>query len=221
MPFEHPWRQYLGGDFFYGFSGARARLITQLTNGRTTMDFAKAGTVAWLDQLLTATATADVPTLNRDFAKFCRSNTKYNEVVNGISDTEVAATDDDVANNRRWRRKSKAGIEFLVKHHHNIHFAVDAGMDWTAVISKPLAYTETATPFGAKPEFKASDEFKMRIITYAEIRFIYRNRTNDDFAKRIQFWYQGSANGMFSPGPTPWTKDATTWANYLPSAEDA
>lgn len=221
MPFKEPWRQYVSGDFFYGFSGARAKLITQLTNGRTTMDFAKSNTVAWLDQLLTGTALQSVPTLNNDFASFCRGNAKYKEVVKPDAAIEVPASDDDIENNRRWRRKSKAGIEFLTKHQHNIHFAIDNAIDWNAVISKPDAAEKTDVPF--KPQgdglyqYKAGD-IKMRIITYAEIRFIYRNRTDADFQKRIQFWY--SDGTKFSAGAPPWDRDSGTWSKYIPASSD-
>lgn len=223
MPFSDPWRTYCAGDFFYGFSGSRGRLIQQLTQ-RTCMDFASKNTVAWLDQLLTGTAVNDCHYLNKDFSEFCRTREKYHGVVRSDADLEVPAADDDVANNRRWRKKSKAGIEFLVKHNHFIHFAIDHGMDWNAVISKPgVAAEEAVFPFARSTvyQYKVDDDIKYRVITYAEIRFIFRNRSDQDFMKRIQFWYQnsGAADSGFSPGVPPWEKEPEIWANYTPSGD--
>lgn len=220
MPFKAPWRQYVAGDFFYGFSGARAKLIAQLTNGKTTMDFAKGKEVAWLDQLLTATAVSSEPDINKKFATFCRGNDKYKTVVNAGDDLEVPATDDDVANNARWRRKSKAGLDFLTMSKKFIHFAIDHGMKPDDVTKKVGAAELTDVPFATagqgKMQFKISNDDKMRIITYAELRFIYRDRTNKDFQTYIQFWYQDSS-GKFAADAPPWDLNPAVWANYKPS----
>lgn len=225
MPFNKPWRTYCAGDFFYGFSGARARLIIQLT--RRKMDqFNKKNTVAWLDQLLTGTAIHDTQCLNHDFAEYCRKNIKYKCVVMANEDKEVPAEQgQDSDNNKRWRRKSKAGIEFLVKHHHFIHFAIDFKMDWNDVIAKPTTKAVPANlPFDNKEtlQYKVVDpDMKYRVITYAEIRFIYRNRKNLDFIKRIQFWYQDNSgvNSSFTPDVPPWDKYPEIWSKYIPQSE--
>ncbi|WP_444931646.1 hypothetical protein ACJJIF_07720 [Microbulbifer sp. SSSA002] len=222
MPFSKPWRIYCSGDFFYGFSGSRARLIQQLTQKKM-RDLADKGTIAWLDQLLTGTAVDKCHFLNEDFSNFCRSKEKYKCVVQDNVNLEPPRTNDQTTDNKIWRRKSKAGIEFLVKHNHFIHFAIDYDIDWNAVISKPgIPAEEAKFPFKREPvyQFKA-DELKYRVITYAEIRFIFRNRNDKDFMKRIQFWYQDSSanNSAFSPEAPPWERYPEIWKNYKPKSE--
>ncbi|WP_020411230.1 hypothetical protein ACJJIG_18080 [Microbulbifer sp. SSSA007] len=225
MPFSEPWRRYCSGDFFYGFSGSRARLIQQLTQ-RTMQDFASNNTVAWLDQLLTGTAVHDCHYLNEDFNNFCRSKEKYKCVVSDDSSIEPPQTGEESVDNKRFRRKSKAGIEFLVKHHHFIHFAIDYDMDWNAVITKPgqgEGMVEAKFPFERKTmyQYDFGEGLKNRVITYAEIRFIFRNRNDADFMKRIQFWYRDTANpdSAFSPEAPPWERYPDIWQNYKPKSE--
>lgn len=220
MGLEAPFINYKAGDFFYGFSGARAKLIKQLS-GKTTQELSDANVIAWLDQLLTQQAAKAVPQLNKEFAEYLRTHKKWHVVPEEDKDIERKAADpnDPCDSNNLWRKKSKAGLEFLAKNGHDVHFAIDEGFNSQDCISKPMNYTETKVPWGAtKPEFKASlpsgVTVKLRIITYAEIRFVYRNRNDDDFKKHIQFWYMNGDVG--TPKAAPWVTDKAIWDTYVP-----
>jgi len=213
--FSAPFRNYVPGDFFYGFSGCRAKLIKQLC-GKSTQELASAGAVAWLDQLLTAQAAKACPLLNADFADYLRNHSKWKVVPEEDRDIERKAADPDDPEdcNNLWRKKSKAGLEFLVKKNHFINFAIDEKFSSADCIAKPMNYEEVAVPWGeTRPEYCVGKQ-KLRIITYAEIRFVYRNKDDADFAKRIQFWYQ--SGDTFAPGAPPWVRDAAVWEKYQP-----
>ena len=200
--------------------------------GRSANDFEKTNTVAWLDQFFNPTGLKGAPKLNSDFAAFCRAHPKWKDAVKQGEDTEGVPNDvDDIcAFNNIWRRKSKAGIEFLATQGNTIHFAIDASFDSKEAVKKPDGPIGVADdvfmPWGAKAETNGITPFKValpgggavkyRVITYAELRFVFRNRMNPAIANNVQFWWQ-AATGTFFPGPPPWEHSSphvAAWVSY-------
>ncbi|MBW4419905.1 MAG: hypothetical protein KME13_11850 [Myxacorys californica WJT36-NPBG1] len=214
MPFTPPFRNYVSGDWFYGLSGGRGKLVEQLT-GRTAANLANVNTPVFIDQLLIDFGKNNVPTINKDFAAYLRESDKTQEIVQ--PDDLGASSSDDVVANLIWRRKSKAALQFLVKHNHFVHFALDVELvgHMNDVVTKPEVVNFS---FGPKYNFKLEDGFKLRIITFAELRFAYRNRGDADFQKRIQFWW-GNGQHTFTQGPPPWEVQPDLWAQYKPESE--
>ena len=239
MPFSEPWRRYVPGDFFYGFSGARGKLVNKLTGKQQSHKMAvpiEGSTrvrLLYLDHLITASGAAIAPSLNSDFCTFCRNDARFKGVVKPNADEQVEIDEKKLwHDNKIWRRKSKAGIEFLVKHHHFIHFAIDKDMIWEQVATAPgVKAKQIETHFKKKitvmdngNDTQVVDEsslLKSVVITYSELRFIYENRTDSDFQKRIQFWYQldNSAHSSFEADVPPWEKFPDPWAKYVPESD--
>jgi hypothetical protein len=78
------------------------------------------------------------------------------------------AGDDENGENKR---RSKVGLSLLMHHYRPVHFALDL-LDMDQVTAKSYP-GETATK---------------RIITNAELRFVFRHRDNEKVKSCIQFW---------------------------------
>lgn len=236
MPFSSPFRDFVSGDFFFGFSGSRGRLVHQLA-GQSADDLRQHGTVAFIDQLLTPWGREQYPNISRDLAAYLHQHTKYSDVMQEGGDLQQDPTNDVENNNLLWRRKSKGCLEFLVQNHF-IHFAIDHELNseegMRKVVEKPtfdpgnppenLDDLAVALAWGNAQNYKMIDEqnveTKNRVVTFSELRFAYRNRENPDFQKRLQFWWEQPEQGVFIQGPPPWEQYPNVWANYHPQSED-
>lgn len=137
----------------------------------------------------------------------------------------TAATDNvDSAENAAWRKKCKGGIYYgthvLDK---TVHFCLSLevktgdivtgykSMDFGAVVAK--------TSPSDTPRTTTKDE-KIRLITPAELRWVYRHREDASVQRNIQFWTHTSADATkasWAPCGPPWDSDAgakAMWAAY-------
>ncbi len=134
----------------------------------------------------------------------------------------------DSAENAAWRKKCKGGIYYgthvLDK---TVHFCLSlevktgdtvtgyTSMDFKAVVAKT---SPTDTPSTA-----TKDE-KIRLITPAELRWVYRHREDASVQKNIQFWTHTSpdaAKASWAPCGPPWESDDAAklvWASYKPKS---
>ncbi len=62
-------------------------------------------------------------------------------------------------------------------------------------------YDKTGDPLGNN---------KTRTVTHAELRWLYRNRSDPKVQLHVQFWKNKA------PCEPPWTAEPTTWAKYTP-----
>ena len=134
----------------------------------------------------------------------------------------------DSAENSAWRKKCKGGIYYGT---HvldcTVHFCLSleqktgnkvtgyCDMDFAAVVKKSSPTDTPAT---------ATKENKIRLITPAELRWVYRHRDNASVQKNVQFWTHGTMTGddmsWVACGP-PWEKDAEAaelWSSYKPKS---
>ena len=87
-------------------------------------------------------------------------------------------------------------------------------MDFSAIVNKT---SPTDTP-------SDTTQGKIRLITPAELRWIYRHREDPSVQKNIQFWTHTStdvATAAWSPCGPPWEKDEDAkklWASYKPKS---
>jgi hypothetical protein len=134
----------------------------------------------------------------------------------------------DSAENSAWRKKCKGGI-YYGTHVLNstVHFCLSleektgdkvtgyCDMDFSAVVSKTSPTDTPAT---------ATKENKIRLITPAELRWVYRHRDDASVQKNVQFWTHEKMTGddmsWVACGP-PWEKDAEAtqlWSSYKPKS---
>lgn len=130
---------------------------------------------------------------------------------------------DDAAENDAWRKKCKGGI-YHGTHVLNktVHFCLSleqktndvvtgyTDMDFSAVVKKT---SPTDTP--------ATATHKLRLITPAELRWVYRHRDDESVKKNIQFWTHGAELDKWTPCGPPWEKDDPSkalWASYKPKS---
>jgi hypothetical protein len=230
MPFSGKWRDYQSGDLLYGLAGPRNELASffGIVNGVCTIDQYDIFSVDRMHGSLVH----DV-----DFISALNGHSKYNTVL-----------DYDLADNSNWtndairtaaiaKRKCKGGLNWITQNTgRHIHFLL-AGMDMEAVPNKNFTAYKPARdePQGKAPATLAWDA-KERSITGAELRWIYRNRSNLKVQQHVQFWKQstkwgtGSGHGnytvkssTFVQCPPPWGDPQQShsvrnaWAGYIPT----
>ena len=110
---------------------------------------------------------------------------------------------DDVSINTRLRRASKYGISYTRNKNNKIRFALDELIQ-DDVVKKNQKYD---TGSDANKE-------KMRSITGAELRYIYRKRNEPEFMAGIEFFKDGHKLET-----TPWEDNPELWDEYVPEGE--
>lgn len=137
------------------------------------------------------------------FRDHLRNHPKWN-VERGISDQDVkghgwqvnknaSANVDDMDRARKaWTRTSKAGIEYQTKARGcTVHFILD-GLDYERVVKKIPGD-----------------------VTSAEIRWLYRHRSDEQVMNHITFWLDGDVKDA----PWLWPTNAAAFAKYQPKSE--
>jgi hypothetical protein len=114
--------------------------------------------------------------------------------------------------NQYFRRKSKAALHWaLFSTNKTIHFVLD-GIDMGAVVRKDAQTRHTSdTPCGKCPRGYPL-ELKERLITHAELRWLFRHRFHPEVQDRVCFWYCGE------PCDPPWEVPGwrPLWTHYRP-----
>lgn len=209
MPFDGPYRdKFYAGDLIYGLKDPRARWI--LKHG---------GAIGknWIDKYNVDAATlAKDDDVNMDFILTTLKHPKYHVVMK--TDTHDQTTE---SQQHAWRTKSKAGLNWAVTQHKHVHFILD-NLDMNDVAKKSNIQGNPDKPQGKAP-FGTAQKDKVRTITNAELRWVYRHKDNPDVKAFIQFWLDDK------PCCPPWypqwtvgfgmkkqTGDAM-WANYKPT----
>ncbi|MEM7448375.1 MAG: hypothetical protein AAF355_09050 [Myxococcota bacterium] len=108
--------------------------------------------------------------------------------------------------NTRLRWACKAGLEYP---DFFIHFVL-RGIDQRRVVQKEEAINEVG-------EYSRHVQ-KRRDITGSELRWLFRNRTNTDVQRRVQFWDWNRRQQRYVPCLPPWNTAAYRhlWASYVP-----
>src|SRR5262249_55867971 len=118
------------------------------------------------------------------------------------------------------KRKCKAGLEYIIYNTlYRIHFCLD-GMHLKAAANKSYDGSNRGrpdNPVGKTPSTIAWDE-KVRSVTGAELRWVYRRRRDPMVSKKVQFWDKRGGNWIQCP--PPWSDPnqpedvRMAWASY-------
>lgn len=175
MPFKSPYRNdFQAGDLVYGLAAPRESWLK--THG------ALMGK-SWIDKFKTNMKFVDSSdTANIDFITTTLEHPKYHSVIRTEEHEPSTATKEHA-----WRTKSKAGLNWAVTKKIHVHFILDKlNMKDVAKKSNKVGANVDNPTGKAGPD--VSQENKMRTITNAELRWVYRNRNNPGTQDYIQFW---------------------------------
>ncbi len=167
---------------------------------------------------------------NQRFIDALKDHEKYESAVGGYVAPFSNKWEDKAKENETWRRKSKGGLYYACKvADKTVHFCLDGFNDFKAVILKSYAGKgggAIGDKHGGKWQVppdraESAGERKFRIVTGAELRWIYRYREDPDVASHIQFWHGG---GKVAPCCPPWVAgfpgQQVDWSQYSPKAND-
>lgn len=96
-------------------------------------------------------------------------------------------------------KKSKSGLNWSKEIGNKVHYILD-DINFDSVVDKDDLYHNH---YGEN----------IVSITNSELRWLYRNRTDPDTQKSVQFWKDGR------PANAPWADDPETWRRYKPRSE--
>ncbi|HVS40412.1 MAG TPA: hypothetical protein VMS17_32945 [Gemmataceae bacterium] len=227
MPFQPKWRDYQAGDLFYGLADPRWDLVTHLAaQGQIALAYDANNnltTIVTIDQydLCSSThATAYNLTYDAAFIAALNAHKKYKSVVGQDLENKwgnlknIGGKDQQVEALAIAKRKCKGGLNYIVHHTpYYIHFCLD-GLDMASVAGKSYSGPgATDNPVG-----KSNTDWmnKVRSITGAELRWVYRNHKVPKVQAKIQFWLNNAQ--CYPPwGPGHPTKWRAAWAAYIPT----
>ena len=228
MPFQAPWRDYQAGDLFYGVAapnkGRNVVIQTLAVNGKLNPN-----DVVTIDQYdILADARGSSVNGNplkhdQDFITALQANPKYKTIVGT-----------DLTDGSLWKaapamttaiakRKCKGGLDYITRHtQYHVHFCLQ-DLDLVQAASKSYHGSKGGKaddPQGQRDGVHSM--FKMRSITGAELRWVYRNRRDPLVMGKIQFW---DGSPMPYRCPPPWDdlnqpQDVrSAWSCYFPTHE--
>jgi hypothetical protein len=210
MPFTEPYREYQKGDFLFGIVEVTRDFQSNLSEDlkespeKALALSRKPTTVRELSLLpvnVNDKFTGDRLALNTSYLTALGEHPKYHRAHNVDTQGKDAVTQNSV-----FRAKSKEGLNYCISNSLHLHFLLDQ-LDLTEVMAKSRT-----------GEYKTTTE-KIRTVTGAELRWIYRNRTSAEAQTYVQFWIGGErccppwlpAYKTFVPSAPDWT--------YVPKAE--
>lgn len=198
MSFTPQFDGYTPGDLFYGLAKTRDALMVQL---KVPTDHAAGARINYFDIGDIKVPTQPRPLDNEAFRQWLGVHKKYSKVVN-MQNVNYEW--------RHWRQKSKGGIEWATKYANprkHVHFCLDKMTD-------PLTQMAIVTKTYGDDSPKGTPwDQKIRSITNAELRWIYRHRNEGGVKKYVQFWENGKQCGP--PWERPELQDV--WKAYTPA----
>ena len=203
MPFtDIPFRtDFTPGDLIYGLSDPRAVWV---------MKHGAAQGKNWIDKFLVdmdKVAIDDVA--NIEFIQTTLLHPKYHSVMQAPNHPRTTESQQHM-----WRTKSKAGLNWAVTTGRHVHFILD-NLDMKAVAEKSNTKGNPDSPIG-KAAATVSLKDKVRTITNAELRWVFRNKGDPAVQAQIQFWLENKpccppwepgwdkVKPVRSPGHTAW-----------------
>ncbi len=207
MPFTEAWSDYNDGDFVFGLNAAIADFQKTKNVQKSTVD-TKVGTVRQLSDKRDG--------LDKFGVARQEQNTAYLDSLENHPKYQIAYDKNkgggNVTDNAKFRLKSKAALNWCISSKTIVHFVLD-GLDLNEVIEKNFKMPNK--PHSPNNEFKSAADDKIRTVTGAELRWIYRNRERPETQECVQFWYAGK---QCSP---PWSAlfknivaNAPDWGGY-------
>lgn len=209
MPFKEPWKNFKEGDFIFGIN-AQIAAFQQKHNVPKASIIDPVGTVRQL---------ADNRTNLENFEGFRREqNSAYLESLENHPKYQLAYNRDktpgSTGSNAQFRLKSKAGLNFCISSNIPVHFILDE-LKLKQIIEKN--FTDPKKLWSPNNEFKNSDADKIRSVTGAELRWIYRNRDRPETQECVQFWFKGTqCCPPWEPAFRHPDSQASDWNAYKP-----
>lgn len=231
MPFRAPWADYQVGDLLYG-------LADPCNDFANWLGVANLCTIDQYD--IVAADRGNGLLADRDFYNALDVHPKYTEV------SLMGDLDWDLSDDTKWqggdrntslalaKRKCKGGLNWITRNTvRRIHFLLD-GLNLVAAARKNYDGSlggEADAPRGKSPN-GTGVYAKVRSITGAELRWVYRNRRDPAVIRGVQFWrgkvsWGASGNTRTTTGyyqcPPPWSDIASSaqvrsaWAAYVPA----
>jgi hypothetical protein len=207
MPFTKPYREkFEKGDLVYGMREPRTTWL---------MKHGAVQGMNWIDKFkIDEDQVTDA--VNMEFIVKTLDHPKYHTVMETADHERTTKGKQHI-----WRTKSKAGLNWAVTAGKHVHFILD-WLDMEAVATKTNTKGSPDFPKGKAP-IGTTQIDKVRTITNAELRWIYRHKDNPEVQKYIQFWLD---NKTSCP---PWSPEFTVgvgknmkrgdtmWALYTPT----
>jgi hypothetical protein len=188
MPFKPPWRVPETGDLAYGVNknndnhpSAQDRSKFIKTQGRNNK------TISTVDEM--RVLSGDQGKKGHQDEEALRQSLEQHEKYSSVLVSEAVNSNQDI------RRKCKGGLYWATKiASKHVHFVLD-GIDMKAVVNKA-----TQGDNADRDEDPERGIAKNRTITGSELRWIYRNQTDEKVQQYVQFWFNGK------PCQPPWEK---------------
>lgn len=213
MPFKTPYRPYTEGDFIFGIGES----ITSFQKSLPTIDFKATPSTAGTTVRQLSVSRTDVATkftgerqdMNNAYLDVLEKHPKY------INAPTLTYGSDTAKTNAEFRMKSKMGLQFCIVSGRYLHFILD-GLGLHEVLAK--SWKHPTKPANPNNEFKTSPTDKIRTVTGAELRWIYRNSGRPDTQSYVQFWFKNTACcppwdpgfvSVLATAPLP-----SAWASY-------
>lgn len=192
MPFTPPYRDYTEGDFVFGINASIANFQKSVNQARTDkIDFkaTTSGNVTTVRGLSVKRSDVDTKftgerhALNSQYLDTLESHTKF------IRNSTHVFTDPDVKGNAEFRIKSKVGLHFCIVTDRYLHFVLD-DLDLAGVLGKNWKKNQSGIAHKNDDRKSLVDGAdKIRTVTGAELRWIYRHSLRPDVQEHVQFWY--------------------------------
>jgi hypothetical protein len=136
----------------------------------------------WIDKFTTdGTSTRGSSGVNSDFINATLHHPKYHAVMKTA--THGVTTESE---QHAWRTKSKAGLNWAISSGNHVHFILD-DLNMKEVAEKTNTKGNPDQPQGKAP-LGTLQKDKVRTITNAELRWIYRHKDHSDVKDLVHFW---------------------------------
>lgn len=157
-------------------------------------------------------------------------NGKYSSAIGFKVDPSKDKDSENARQNAAWRKKCKGGLYHCIYElQKTVHFCLGAPEKVNGEFVE-LNHQQIATktdPYDRAPDTNIE---KLRVITPAELRWIYRNRNEVKVQNNVQFWKplpldvsSGQKDQKWAACGAPWADDGmeatrNTWASYKPKS---
>lgn len=179
MPFDPAYREeFEAGDLVYGLKEPRAQWLMKHNAllGKN-----------WIDKFSTNKDSASASdALNQEFILNALDHPKYHVAFSGTNSVGTAIANQQGSTQHGWRTKSKAGLNWAISTNRHVHFILD-GIVMKDVAEKSNKVGNPDSPVGAAP-LGTLQSVKVRTITNAELRWIYRHKDHAETKLLVQFW---------------------------------
>jgi hypothetical protein len=177
------------------------------TSGYNEQDVSKYG-VAYGTQKAGYNPDPQVQTQATAFRHFLETDPAYRDTFTGVAQARGVAITDRLRTWERIKQVCKAGLAYTTAQQgKHIFFMLD-GLNMADVVNK-RQYNKNDDPgFDATQDVHQPSGDSRQDITSAELRFLYRNRTNHAIIDNVSFWKDGKES------QAPWLTRPALWQHY-------